>query len=54
MTEMNLKEACKDFLTSRVGPGSNQRAFLGVIVWSSITSSLRHPHLGQERSEEEW
>ena len=36
------------------GPRLQSESFPdAVIVWSSITSSLRHPHLGQERSEEE-
>ena len=57
---MNLKcdwnepegDLCKDFLWC--GPRLQSESFPdAVIVWSSITSGLRHPHLGQERSEEE-
>ena len=45
-------DLCKDFLWC--GPRLQSESFPdAVIVWSSITSSLRHSRLGQERSEEE-
>ena len=45
-------DLCKDFLWC--GPRLQSESFPdAVIVWSSITSGLRHPHLGQQRSEEE-
>ena len=49
---MNLKEACKDFLHVWAQAPIRELSWRSV-VWSSITSSLRHSRLGQERSEEE-